>query len=94
VNGEELSVQQAAVEESIAWKNNEFTFNDEPLGTALTQIARWYDIDIEIAPSVSKIRLWGSVSRLDNFDKVLKIIKMTDDKIKVQIEGRRVKLMK
>jgi len=43
---------------------------------------------------VSKIRLWGSVSRLDNFDKVLKIIKMTDDKIKVQIEGRRVKLMK
>jgi len=31
---------------------------------------------------------------LDNFDKVLKIIKMTDDKIKVQIEGRRVKLMK
>lgn len=94
VNGEELSVQQAAVEESIAWKNNEFTFNDEPLGAALTQIARWYDIDIEIAPSVSKIRLWGSVSRLDNFDKVLKIIKMTDDKIKVQIEGRRVKLMK
>lgn len=94
IHGDELSVQQAAVDESIAWKNNEFMFNNEPLATALTQIARWYDIDIDIAPSAAKIRLWGSVSRLDNFDKVLKIIKMTDDKIKVQIEGRRVKLMK
>jgi ferric-dicitrate binding protein FerR (iron transport regulator) len=94
VHGDDLSVQQAVVEESVAWKNNEFMFNNEPLGTALTQIARWYDIDIDIAPSVAKIRLWGSVSRMDNFDKVLKIIKMTDDKIKVQIEGRRVKLMK
>ncbi|MDQ1148948.1 FecR domain-containing protein [Sphingobacterium zeae] len=94
VQGEELSVQQVLVDESIAWKNDEFMFNNEPLGTALAQVARWYDIDIEIDPSVAKMKLWGSVSRLDNFDKVLKIIKMTDDKIKVQIEGRRVRLMK
>lgn len=94
VQGEELSVQQVPVDESIAWKNDEFMFNNEPLGTALAQVARWYDIDIEIDPSVAKMKLWGSVSRLDNFDKVLKIIKMTDDKIKVQIEGRRVRLMK
>ncbi|WP_223582025.1 FecR family protein [Sphingobacterium sp. GVS05A] len=94
VQGEELSVQQVPVDESIAWKNDEFMFNNEPLGTALAQVARWYDIDIDIDPSVAKMKLWGSVSRLDNFDKVLKIIKMTDDKIKVQIEGRRVRLMK
>lgn len=94
VQGEELAVQQVPVDESIAWKNDEFMFNNEPLGTALAQVARWYDIDIEIDPSVAKMKLWGSVSRLDNFDKVLKIIKMTDDKIKVQIEGRRVRLMK
>jgi len=94
VQGEELSVQQVPVDESIAWKNDEFMFNNEPLGTALAQVARWYDIEIDIDPSVAKMKLWGSVSRLDNFDKVLKIIKMTDDKIKVQIEGRRVRLMK
>ncbi|MNI44416.1 fec operon regulator FecR [compost metagenome] len=82
------------MDESIAWKNDEFMFNNEPLGTALAQVARWYDIDIDIDPSVAKMKLWGSVSRLDNFDKVLKIIKMTDDKIKIQIEGRRVRLMK
>jgi ferric-dicitrate binding protein FerR (iron transport regulator) len=94
VQGDELSVQEVPVDESIAWKNNEFMFNNEPLGTALAQVARWYDIEIDIDSSVAKMKLWGSVSRLDNFDKVLKIIKMTDDKIKVQIEGRRVRLMK
>ncbi|WP_104383920.1 FecR family protein [Sphingobacterium sp. HMA12] len=94
VQGEELSVQQVPVDESIAWKNDEFMFNNEPLGTALAQVARWYDIEIDIDPNLAKMKLWGSVSRLDNFDKVLKIIKMTDDKIKIQIEGRRVRLMK
>lgn len=94
VDGENLHVQQVAIEESISWKNDEFMFNNEPLGTVLKQVARWYDVDIEVDPSLVNMTLWGSVSRLDTFDKVLKIIKMTDDKIKIQIEGRRVRLMK
>lgn len=93
-NGESLRVQQVSIDESISWTNDEFMFNNEPLGSVLTQVARWYDIDIDIDPTLSKIKLWGSVSRLDTFDKVLKIIEMTDDKIKIKIEGRRVRLMK
>lgn len=94
VNGENLHIQQVAIDESISWTNDEFMFNNEPLGAVLRQVARWYDVDIEVEPSLAKITLWGSVSRLDTFDKVLKIIKMTDDKIKIQIDGRRVRLMK
>lgn len=94
VQGDRLAVQEVPVDESIAWTNDEFMFNNEPLGTALTQLARWYDIEIKIDPSLAQIKLWGGVSRFDTFDKVLRVIKMTDDKIKVQIEGRRVRLMK
>ncbi|TDQ73533.1 FecR family protein [Sphingobacterium yanglingense] len=90
----QMKTQNINVEESIAWKNGEFAFNNESLGTAMRQVARWYDIEIEVAPSLKELALWGSVSRLDNFDKVLKIIKMTDDNIKIKIEGRRVKIMK
>ncbi len=90
----QMETQNINVEESIAWKNGEFTFNNESLGAAMRQVARWYDIEIEVDPSLKQLSLWGSVSRLDNFDKVLKIIKMTDDNIKIKIEGRRVKIMK
>ncbi|MDR2282615.1 MAG: FecR domain-containing protein [Sphingobacterium sp.] len=90
----QMKTQNINAEESIAWKNGEFTFNNESLGAAMRQVARWYDIEIEVDPSLKQLALWGSVSRLDNFDKVLKIIKMTDDNIKIKIEGRRVKIMK
>lgn len=94
VRGDHMRVQSVNMEESIAWKNGEFMFNNENLGTALRQVARWYAIDIEVDPALAGITLWGSVSRLESFDKVLKIIKMTDDNIKINLEGRRVRLMK
>lgn len=89
-----MRVQPVNLEESIAWKNGEFMFNNEPLGTALRQVARWYAIEIEVDPALAGITLWGTVSRFESFDKVLKIIKMTDDNIKINLDGRRVRLMK
>lgn len=94
LKNQQMDVQEVNTEEIIAWKNGEFAFNNESLGTSMRQLARWYDIDIQVDPSLEQLALWGSVSRLDNFDKVLKIIKMTDDNIKINIEGRRVKIMK
>jgi ferric-dicitrate binding protein FerR (iron transport regulator) len=94
VQGNEIRVLHINPEESIAWKNGEFMFNNENLGTALKQIARWYDIHIQVDPTLENLTFWGSVSKFDNFDKVLKIIKMADDDIKINIEGRRVKVMR
>lgn len=94
VKAQQVRVEEVNIEEVVAWKNGEFMFNNEPLPSAMRQLARWYDIDIEVDPSLSRLALWGSVSRLENFDKVLKIIKMTDDNIQVNIAGRRVRLMK
>ncbi len=94
VQGKRVRVEAVNVDEVIAWKNGEFMFNNEPLPSAMRQLARWYDIDIEVDPALQGLALWGSVSRLENFDKVLKIIKMTDDNIQVHIAGRRVRLMK
>lgn len=94
VKAQQVWVEQVNIDEVIAWKNGEFMFNNEALSSAVRQLERWYDIDIEVDPALSKLALWGSVSRLENFDKVLKIIKMTDDNIQVDIAGRRVRLMK
>jgi len=94
VIGKSMRIQDVDLDETIAWKNGEFMFNNESLVSALRQVSRWYDIDIQVDPSLSRVMLWGTVSRLDNFDKVLKIIKMTDDNIKINLDGRKVRIMK
>ncbi|MFZ4861068.1 FecR family protein [Sphingobacterium sp. Mn56C] len=94
VKGGAMHVQAVNVDEIMAWKNGEFVFNNEPLATALQQLERWYDIDIQVDPALADIALWGTISRMDSFDKVLKIIKMTDDTIKINLDGRKVRLMK
>lgn len=94
VIGKGMRIQDVDLDEIMAWKNGEFMFNNESLVSALRQVSRWYDIDIQVDPSLSRVMLWGTVSRLDNFDKVLKIIKMTDDNIKINLDGRKVRIMK
>lgn len=89
-----ISVQSADLEEVLAWKNGEFIFNHESLKSAMQKVARWYDLDIEVSSKLQDISIWGSVSRYDNFNKVLEIIKMTDETIRYESEGRRVEFMK
>lgn len=94
VTNGKMEVQTINVEESIAWKDGEFMFNNETLANAMKKLARWYDLEIEISPEFQNVEIWGSVSRYDNFNKILKLIKMTDDGIRFQVEGRRVRLVR
>ncbi|HMR19683.1 MAG TPA: FecR domain-containing protein [Sphingobacterium sp.] len=94
VKGGVIEVQKIDVAESVAWKNGEFMFNSESLSSVMRKLARWYDIEVDIAPDLQHVSIWGSISRYDNFDEVLQIIKMTDDRIQFKIEGRRVELMR
>lgn len=89
-----MSIQTVNVEESVAWKNGEFMFNNETLEMVMHKISRWYDLDISVAPALKNVKIWGSVSRYENFNQVLKVIKMTDERIHFEVEGRRVKLVK
>ena len=89
-----IEVKPINIDEAVAWKNGEFMFNNESLESVMRKVARWYDLDIRVAPELRDMQLWGSVSRFDNFNQVLKIIKMTDDNIRFEIEGRRVSVVK
>lgn len=93
-HGTQMVVQQVNPEEVVAWKNGEFMFNNENLESVMRKLARWYDLEIEVSPALSEVSIWGSVSRYDDFSKVLEIIQMTDQNIRFKVEGRRVKLMK
>jgi len=94
VKGAVMQVNEINVAESVAWKNGEFMFNKESLGSVMLKLSRWYDIEVEMTDGVKDLRVWGSVSRYDTFDEILQVIKAIDDSIHFEIDGRRVKIMK
>lgn len=89
-NNGTIAVKNVDVSEYIAWKNGEFLFNYENLATAMEKIKRWYDIEIEVDPAANDIQLWGSIKRKQNFAEVLKLIKLTNQNLKININGRKV----
>lgn len=81
-------------DEVVAWKNGEFMFNNENLESVMRKIARWYDLDIVVSPDLRETSIWGSVSRYEDFSKVLKLLQIAEESVKFKIDGRRVEIMK
>lgn len=85
-----IKVIQVDPENAIAWKNNEFMFNNEELGSIMKKLARWYDIEIQYEDNnIAKERFWGAISRFENVSDVLNMLELTK-KAHFKIEGRRV----
>jgi ferric-dicitrate binding protein FerR (iron transport regulator) len=80
------------IEAVMAWKNGKFQFGDATdIATAMRQIARWYDVDIEIAGNIED-HIGGSLSRARNAElsKILNMIEMTGARVHFEIKGRKV----
>lgn len=88
-----ITVYPVDLSEAIAWKNGEFMFQNERIKSAMQKVARWYDVEVIVAPELEDIAIWGSVSKYDNIKAILKIIEMTGS-VRFEIEGRRIYVMK
>lgn len=93
-DGKALEVKPFEVNDVMAWKNGEFMFNNERLEDVMKKLARWYDLDIKVAPELKDVSIWGSISQYDHFDKVFDLIKLTDNQIKMKADGREVFISK
>ncbi len=47
ISGDLKIVDDADIEEALAWKNGKFLFRNTDLQTVMRQLSRWYDVDIE-----------------------------------------------
>lgn len=94
LSGDQLHIISVESSDEIAWKNGKFMFNNEELGSILTKVARWYDVDISYEQEyMKKNTYWGTVSRFDHVSKVLKMLALTGD-VHFKIEGRTIRVMK
>lgn len=89
-----ITVDQADIDEVLAWKNGLFVFNDEPLEYIMKKVSRWYDVEVIYEPGLDKNKLFGgSVSRFDKVSKVLRQLELTGG-VHFKIEEGRIIAMK
>lgn len=93
VNDEQgLGKKKVDISPYIAWKNNEFVFDETELQEALKILSRWYDFDINMASQFPKTYLYGSIRRNKSLAEALKIMESSGLKFKIERIGDRNRL--
>jgi transmembrane sensor len=87
-----LSEHNANIEETMAWKNGYFRFNDEKIPDIMRKLGRWYNVEIEYNGPISKELYNGTISRYRNISQVLKMLSYTNT-VHFKVEGRRILVM-
>lgn len=88
VLAKQLAVEQADIQQQLAWVNGDFVFRGETLERILRQVQRWYDIEVEYPPHIGKMRFNGMVSRSRPLSAIVKMIQSTK-KATVTVKKRR-----
>ncbi|HSV09487.1 MAG TPA: FecR family protein [Hanamia sp.] len=89
--GEIKIINDADVEEAIAWKEGKFQFDRADIHDIMRQLTRWYDVNVEYKGTVSS-HFGGTISRDVNLSQVLNMLHLTGE-VKFQVEDRKVVVM-
>lgn len=89
----EISVKYVDAEESIAWKNGEFTFRNTSLESIMRMVTRWYDVEVVYQnKEIGEELIGGTIIRSYKIAQVLQMLEMTAN-VKFKIEGRRITVL-
>jgi ferric-dicitrate binding protein FerR (iron transport regulator) len=81
-------VNNADIEEVMAWKNGRFQFKSADLRSILRQISRWYDVDVVYKGNVN-LHFTGQLTRNDNVSKVFEKLALTGE-VHFRIDGKKI----
>lgn len=91
-NKEMKLVENADVDEAVAWKNGKFLFRSTDIKTLMRQLSRWYDVEVhyETIPSAG---FNAKISRDIPLATILKALELTGE-VKFSIEGKNINVIK
>jgi len=90
VNGDQLSIVQADLEQTLSWVKGDFIFNGEHIQEVMRQLARWYNIEVQYQGKVPAVGFYLEISRSKPISEVLAALGRTTNKVHFKLEGRRV----
>jgi len=85
-------VQDAHLEEVVAWKNGRFYFDGADIKTVMRQVEKWYDVDISYEADIP-YSFVAKISRNVNASELFKILQLTE-LVHFRIEGNKITVMK
>jgi transmembrane sensor len=81
-------VNDADLEEAMAWKNGLFHLTSADIGTIMRQLVRWYDVEVDFEGGIPSGHITGEVPRSTSLAKVLKVFETSG--VHFRIEGRKI----
>lgn len=78
-------IDDADMDQAIAWKNGVFAFNQADIPTVMRQLSRWYNVEVEYAGAIPKRAFTGEIARELTLAQVLK--GLTKTRVNYKIEG-------
>ena len=88
-NNQVRLIKNVNTKEIVAWKNDQFSFNNTSLENLMRQLSRWYDVEIVQPATREPLTFTGNISRKSNLSDVLKMLELTGE-VRFLIEGKKV----
>lgn len=86
--GELKVVNDADLDEVVAWKNGMFLFKKDDIQTIMRQVSRWYDVDIEFKEPVGEL-FYSEIPRNSNVSTVFEALEATGS-VHFKIDGKKI----
>lgn len=77
VFNKDIKVGNADIDRELAWRNGDFVFRGETLESALRQVSRWYDVEVECPAHLGAMRFNGMISRRQPLSVIVDMIQST-----------------
>jgi transmembrane sensor len=84
-------INDANIDEVMAWKNGRFIFSDMDLKTIMRQLTRWYDVDVLYEGKVPEIRVGGIIHNDVYLSTVMEFL--GENGVHYKIEGKKITIM-
>jgi ferric-dicitrate binding protein FerR (iron transport regulator) len=87
--GSKLELSIPDMQQVLAWRREEFRFQDMKIGAIMRQISRWYDVDVEFRGVLPGNEFNGVISRKKEVTELLTVLEQTED-VHFVLEGRKI----
>ncbi len=86
--GANLKIQNADIEQAVAWKDGFFRFDKIDIHTLMRQVSRWYNVNVKYVGPVSDERFVGKIKRSEDIHEILKIFNQGG--MNIVLQGRTI----